>query len=122
MSMVRSIMTWHGDEVKDKVLKGAAAGLSQWAKDVGEAAQAETPVAEAQGGFTRDSLVVDVDEEGLRAAVSFDSPPGTHLAVWVHENMSYAHTTGKAKFLEDPLNDSKKSGPQTVAEAIKAAT
>ena len=38
-----------------------------------------------------------------------------------HENMAVQHTSGKAKFLEDPLNGSKTRGPAAVAAEIKKA-
>jgi len=117
-----SPMTWHGRKVEAAVKEAAARGLKQWADDVLKASQPEVPVAAVGGGFTRDSGKVEVDAGALQAAVSYDSPPGTHLAIWVHENMRNQHLVGKSKFLEDPLNASKASGPKTVAAEIKKAT
>jgi hypothetical protein len=42
-------------------------------------------------------------------------------AVYVHENMEAIHPTGKAKFLEDPVNRALPSIPEKIGAAITAA-
>jgi hypothetical protein len=119
--MNRVTMIWRGDEAKEAIRRGAARGLRQWAEeDIFEPSQELVPVAPVGGGFLKDTGKVDVDEENLRAAVSYHTPPGEHLAIWVHENLTAQHQTGKtAKFLENPLNASRVSGPEKVAAAIR---
>lgn len=114
-------LKWYGGKAKVRARIGAARGLKQWADDVLKDSQPQVPVAPVGGGFLRDSGKSEVDAAALRAVVSYDSPPGTHLAIWVHENMTAQHTVGNAKFLENPLNESKHSGPETVRREIKQA-
>ena len=55
-------------------------------------------------GTLRSSCYVDVEEDGSAGTVSYD----TKYAVRQHEELSYNHQRGrKAKYLEDPCNDSK---------------
>lgn len=124
------MILWHGDRAKAAVHEGAVKGLTKWAEDVLEVSQPEVPVAAEGGGFLRDSGKVEVDDDALVATISYSSPPtrsdgrrapSASVAVIVHENMRAHHTTGNAKFLENPANASKKSGPQTVRDAIKKA-
>ena len=54
-------------------------------------------------GPLRDSGVVDVADDGSAGTVSYDTP----YAVRQHEELGYRHQCGrKAKYLEDPCNDS----------------
>jgi hypothetical protein len=113
---------WYGDKAKAAARRGAVKGLTEWADEVYEGSQEQVPVAVGRpdAGYLKATGKVDVDEGALRAAVSYDrSPRVEHLAIWVHERMDQAHPHGKAKFLEDPLNQSKTSGPEKVARAIR---
>ncbi len=111
---------WHGEKAKADAKRGAVRGLEQWAGDVLEKAQAIVPVSRfARGGYLRDTGKAEVDAGAVQAAVSFDSPPGKHLAIYVHERMNVRHPDGKqAKFLEQPLNASRQSGPATMRREI----
>jgi hypothetical protein len=111
---------WNGEAAKAAAREGGIAGLHKWADDLLAASQPLVPVAAKGGGFLRDSGRAQVDEFALRAAVSYDSPPGTHLAIWVHEVMIYQHPVGQPKFLEMPLVASQMSGPHALADAIRA--
>jgi hypothetical protein len=123
------VLKWNGERAKAAARRGGLSGLKRWADDVFDASQEEVPVAPVRGGFLRDSGQVSVDEGVGRAAVSYSGPParsdgrfgGADIAAIVHEDMGAQHSTGKAKYLEDPLNATKTSGPQTVAREIKAA-
>lgn len=54
-------------------------------------------------GPLKNSCYVDVAEDGNSGTVSYDTP----YAVVQHENTQYQHQRGrKAKYLEDPANDS----------------
>lgn len=54
-------------------------------------------------GRLQNSGRVSVDDENLRATISFDTP----YAVVQHENMTYRHDPGRsAKYLEIPLQSS----------------
>ena len=114
------VVKWYGEKAKLAVRRGAARGLREWAELVFKEADAIVPVAPVKGGFLRDSGKVEVDEGALRAAISYDTPPGMHLAIWVHEIMGRRHSSGKeAKFLEKPLNASKTKGQILVSREIK---
>lgn len=54
-------------------------------------------------GPLKNSCYVDVNDDGSEGTVSYDTP----YAVVQHENTWYQHQRGrKAKYLEDPVNDS----------------
>ena len=54
-------------------------------------------------GPLKNSCYVDVSDDGTSGTVSYDTP----YAVRQHEELSYQHQRGrKAKYLEDPANDS----------------
>lgn len=54
-------------------------------------------------GPLKNSCYVDVADDGSSGTVSYDTP----YAIRQHEEMSYQHQRGrKAKYLEDPVNNS----------------
>lgn len=54
-------------------------------------------------GPLKNSCYVDVADDGSSGTVSYDTP----YAIVQHENTQYQHQRGrKAKYLEDPVNDS----------------
>lgn len=54
-------------------------------------------------GPLKNSCYVDVADDGSSGTVSYDTP----YAIRQHEEMGYSHQRGrKAKYLEDPANDS----------------
>jgi len=124
-----STVRWYGERAKDAMRRGAARGLERWARElVLEPSQEIVPVAHLRGGYLRDSAKMQVDEDELRAAVSYESPParpdgrmgGANIAVYVHEDMSAHHAPGKrAKFLEGPLNESRRDGPEIVRHEVR---
>ena len=69
------VLRWYGERVKAAARKGAVRGLESWADEVLEGSQRRVPVAPIRGGFLRDSAKTAVDENDLRAAVSYESPP-----------------------------------------------
>lgn len=108
---------WHGDKAKANVRKGAADGLLKAAEYVLEASRPLVPVADGEpnAGMLRDSGTASVDEGALRAAVSY----GPWFAVRQHEAMDWRHTTGQAKYLEQPLNSGKDEVFQIIGREVK---
>ena len=122
-----TVLHWYGERVKAAARRGAVRGLESWAGEVLESSQRRVPIAPVRGGFLHDSAKTQVDENDLRAAVSYDSPPASadgrmgsaSMSVYVHENMRARHTGGRSpKFLETALNESRRSGPQRVRHEI----
>ncbi len=93
----------------------AAQGLRMAAEHVhGEAIQ-QTPIEE---GTLRDSAQVAVDDKGLRAVVSFDTP----YAVAQHEAVENRHPGGgNAKYLERPLASSCDVIQKIIATSMRRA-
>jgi hypothetical protein len=129
---VTTTFKWHGPKAKAAARRGAVRGLKLTADHVLEGAGRLVPVAPIGGGFLRDSGKASVDESALRAAVSYDSPPGKSdgrnmgagsLAIWVHEDMTARHGVGQAKYLEAPVSVARaeKTLDVIVAREIKAA-
>lgn len=115
------VIKWDDSKARAAAKAGGAAGLKKWADDLLAASQPEVPVSpNTGGGLLRDSGKAEVDAAGGRAAVSYAGPGDKpNLPIWVHENMAAQHSTGKAKFLEDPLSGSRVSGPAAVAAEIR---
>ena len=66
-------------------------------------------------GPLRASCAVDVADDGSQATVSYDTP----YAVRQHEELGYRHQRGrKAKYLEDPCNDTAVHAGMTKAAKI----
>lgn len=106
----RTRLNFRGAEVLHGTQAGAARGLRMAAEFVLGRSRAQVPIEE---GPLERSGVATVDESSLTAAVSYDTP----YAVRQHEEMTYRHDPGrKAKYLEDPLNESA----ETVAEIVAA--
>lgn len=84
--------------------------------------EGERIMAESKGecpvdtGALRASGNVSQEEEGT---VTLGYP--LDYAVYVHENLSAIHPTGKAKFLEDPVNRNLPILPETIGSAIARA-
>jgi hypothetical protein len=104
---------WYGDKIKGLSRAGAAEGLFRAAEEVRRLAVDLCPKEE---GTLRGDSLPSVDESALRAAVSFGLGPAAAYAVRQHEDMSYHHIEGQAKFLETPLNS---EGPR-ILKAIAA--
>jgi hypothetical protein len=93
--------------------KGAARGLAVAAELILGAAQAKVPIEE---GTLERSGAASVDEENLRAAVSFDTP----YAVKQHEDMTLHHDAGRsAKYLENAFNENLSAVQQVIAAEIR---
>lgn len=122
--------TWHGAAVSRKLRNAAAEGLLDAAEHILSVSQPLVPVAPVGGGYLRDTGVASVDEGELRAAVSYITGDtredgrhgGGNLAVVVHEDMDSHHTTGQAKFLEQPFNSEKDEVLRRIAASIRRKT
>ena len=111
-------LTWNGKAVERAVREAAARGIQRWAEYVLEQARRQVPRDE--GTLERSGSVVPprISPDDLAAAVVFD----TSYAVVQHEDMTLIHPGGrKAKYLEDPINDSQEIGPKLVQKQIRKA-
>ncbi|MDN5687009.1 MAG: minor capsid protein [Brachybacterium sp.] len=97
-----------------KTVEGAAQrGLALAAEYVLQQANQAVPIEE---GTLQRSGRASVDDDGLRAAVSYDTP----YAVAVHEDLTARHDEGRtAKWLEQAMNDSADQVGQIIAQAIR---
>lgn len=96
-------------EIKQK----AAHGLFLAAEHILQVSNTHVPIRE---GVLMRSGVASVDEEALKAAVSYDTP----YAVVQHEDMHIRHDPGRnAKFLENAGNSEAKVIGKIIADAIK---
>lgn len=106
----RTRLSWNGEQVLRGTEAGAVRGLRMAAEHVLARSRARVPLDE---GPLERSGVATVDENELKAAVSYDTP----YAVRQHEELSYRHDAGRtAKYLEGPLAEET----ATVAEIIAA--
>lgn len=98
------------------VRKAAAQGLTDGAEHLLEESNRIAPIEE--GTLIR-SGVASVDEQQLRAAVSYDTP----YAVRQHEDTRLRHDSGRqAKFLEASAKRRAKAITGHVVAALKAAS
>ena len=89
------LLDWKGKEIKQKVNKQAVSSLWDALEFLGEEADRTAPIDE---GTLRRSRFVDVDEESLIGAVSYDTP----YAPKVHEDFSikFSDPSARNKWLE----------------------
>ena len=87
----------------------AERAVFQCARDLAEASIAQAPL---ETGALRASC--RISGEGTRAVVSYN----TDYALEQHERLDYHHKTGKAKYLEDPLNENRDRYIQAIAQAV----
>ncbi len=100
-----------------RILDAAERGVHAATEQLLDASRPEVPVASGRpgAGLLRDSGRADAD--GLTGAVSYD----TEYAEKVHERMDFRHPTGRAKFLEGPLNENREALVETIADHIRRA-
>jgi hypothetical protein len=106
---IRVETEWNGEQVDVAVRRGAARGLGLGAEHVRGVSVDRTPLDSAA---LRNSATASHDSESLTAAVSYD----TAYAARQHEELTWHHRTGQAKFLESALASER----DTVARLIQA--
>lgn len=96
------------------VMRDAAArGLALAAEYVLEEANRSIPIEE---GTLQRSGVASVDDDGTRAAVSYDTP----YAVPVHEDLTARHDAGRrGKWLELTLQEQQDAVRQIIADTLR---
>ncbi|MCA1195131.1 hypothetical protein [Saccharopolyspora sp. 6V] len=108
--------SWHGERVTGRARTGAARGLRLAAEHVLGASRQRAPLEE---GTLERSGVASVDEIGLTAAVSYDTP----YAARQHEELTWRHDPGRtAKYLEHPMIEERDTVGDIVAAEIRRAT
>ncbi|MEV7092826.1 hypothetical protein AB0M80_08250 [Amycolatopsis sp. NPDC051045] len=104
---------WKGDHVLDDFTRGAEKGVKLAAKHVRGVAVNRAP---KDTGALRNTGTATTD--GLTGAVSFD----TEYAVPQHEEETWHHEDGQAKYLESALDDEVDVARQIIAAQIRKAT
>lgn len=111
--MQRSELTWNGPAVERKLRAATMLALAKWAELLLQKSRELVPLDEAT---LERSGVASTDPDTLAAAVAYDTP----YAVPQHENMQYTHAPGrKAKYLEDPWNESADTAAELIAAEIR---
>lgn len=93
------VLEWRGDQAMRLIQAGAARGLTLGAMFLRGMALPLTPLD--RGPLRESAAVWEAYAGSLIAAVSFDTP----YAVRQHEELSYHHDVGQAKFLEQPARE-----------------
>lgn len=113
--MTRARLTWNGDAVLRGTRAGAARGLRLGAEHVLQVSRGRAPIEE---GTLERSGTATVDEDGLRAAVAYDTP----YSVRQHEEMDYRHDAGRtAKYLEQPMVEEADTVGEIIAAEMRRA-
>lgn len=87
--------------IENRIKQGSKKGLHMALDHLAAVSKQQVPLNQ---GTLKNSCYVDVASDGLSGTVSYDTP----YAVRQHEVTWYQHQRGrKAKYLEDPVNDSK---------------
>lgn len=109
-----SKLTWNGPKVTGAIKTGARAGV----RKAGEylLTQAVPKAPKDSGALRASGRVSGVNAEPI-ALVSFNTP----YAVIQHENETYHHDDGQAKYLEEPLVQESATMTQIVATAVREA-
>jgi hypothetical protein len=106
---IRIETDWKGDAAGEAARRGAARGLGLGAEHIRAVSVDRTPLDTAA---LRNSATASHDPDSLTAAVSYDTP----YAARQHEELTWHHRTGQAKFLESALTSER----DTVARLIQA--
>lgn len=106
----RNLKRWEDkgwDAAKQALLDGANDMLSKSVK--------QCPVD--TGTLRRSGTVEKTTDSNtsIEVAIGYN----TKYAIYVHENLSANHPKGKAKFLEDPVNENMGNIEKRIVEAIK---
>lgn len=111
----------HIPAVKARMHAAAAAALKDAADELLSVATPDVPVSpNTGGGFLRDSGKAEVDEAKLYAQVSYVGPSDKpSLPVWVHEDTTASHSTGRAKWLEMAAKETAKRLGIAIGVSIK---
>ena len=113
--MQRNEFSWNGTAATRKIKAATMTALAQWAELLLQRSRELVPLDEAT---LERSGVASTDPDAMTAAVSYDTP----YAVAQHENMQYAHAPGRrAKYLEEPWNDSADTAADLIAAHIRRA-
>ncbi len=115
-------------EVRIEGLEETMAALDAISSRVADAASSAL-VLEGERIMAESKKQCPVDTGALRASGSvLEEERGSvtllyplEYAVYVHEDLEAAHPTGKAKFLEDPVNRNLPYLPERIGAAITAA-
>ncbi|GAA1327594.1 hypothetical protein GCM10009592_14640 [Brachybacterium rhamnosum] len=114
--MAKEVVFKAGVDVTKAVQDAAAHGLALAAEYLLEAANRTVPLEE---GTLQRSGRASVDDDGLRAAVSYDTP----YAIPVHEDLTARHDAGRrAKWLELAMQEEADTIRQIIVDAIKEQT
>lgn len=107
-----------GKAALDKLRAAAADGLHDAAKRVLAAANRHVPT---EHGDLEKSGIASVDDDALRAAVSYGRGLSAAYAVREHEDMTLRHDDGRtAKWLEVAMNSEGKAMLEQLAATIRA--
>lgn len=103
------------DKWTDRGWDAAKQAMLDGANDIIGKSVKECPVD--TGTLRRSHTVEEVkdDADDFRVALGYN----TNYAVYVHENLQATHAKGKAKFLEDPVNENMGNLERRIARAIK---
>jgi len=91
---------WNGPLVDRAIRQAAFRALHTGAEHILSKAIDQAPLD--KGPLRRSGTVTDNEQEG-EVSISFNTP----YARRQHEELTWRHTDGKAKYLEDPFNEHK---------------
>lgn len=105
-------MQWNGNQAILKTQSAAALGLLKGAEHLLAKSREVVPIEEST---LSGSGATSLDEPGLTAAVSYDTP----YAARQHEELNWRHDPGRtAKYLERPLKEEKRTIEAIIAAEI----
>lgn len=98
----------------DKFAVASANALYQEAELVMTASKEQVPVDTGRLRNTGYVELPKIDSDKISVEMGYN----TVYARRQHEELNYLHTVGKAKYLEDPLNEAKPNMPGNIAKSI----
>ncbi|MGI6153697.1 MAG: HK97 gp10 family phage protein [Christensenellaceae bacterium] len=103
-------LTWRGEELLAALEQGVETALTDIGRDLMQRSAAQAPT---DSGELKASCYMQTD--GTSVTVGYAAP---HAAAQ-HEDLTLAHKSGKAKFLEDPFNENAERYVRMIADAVK---
>lgn len=101
------------NDIKNKTLKGIE-------KAMGIIYDASQPLVPVDTGALKRSGVIEEVENGMKIKYHSENPKtGYNYAVIQHENMSFHHRVGQAKYLEDAIKNNIDEIERVIVEEVK---
>lgn len=113
-------LTWN-PYIRMRIIKAGNNGLRQLTQNIYTLSQQRVPLDDGELSTGARMFSDDPNALNYNTAVSYgNSPPSSEYAVIQHENLSYRHKTGQAKFLESAFLELESEALNYIGYSIRS--